>query len=270
MITTTHEPIVEDVRERRKTRRQGQVHYEEVTVQRPTVIGHYNRHMGGVDLFDQLVQYYPFTRRTRRWTHKLVKYLLQLAIQNAYVLYCAYGEAGRKLSHLQFMELVGNALVEFDDDEWLSMTEGIPRAPDLPVEEHYDTYRTGRPRRQRAARPQPAHSSSDEEDIDDPAPVDDLPPGPDAPAAPDVAADAPAAAAGAPADPPVPDPPGDIPAPAHGAPPRRVTDPSCRLCPGNHTLVRLEGTARQKRCRQWEAEGHTVHVRHLQDPLLQG
>ena len=66
MITTTHEPIVEDVRERRKTRRLGRVHYEEVTVQRPTVIGHYNRHMGGVDLSDQLVQYYPFTRRTRR------------------------------------------------------------------------------------------------------------------------------------------------------------------------------------------------------------
>ena len=59
MITTTHEPIVEDVCERRKTRRQGQVHYEQVTVQRPTVIGHYNRHMGGVDLFDQLVQYLP-------------------------------------------------------------------------------------------------------------------------------------------------------------------------------------------------------------------
>ena len=122
MITTTHEPIVEDVRERRKTRRQGRVHYEEVTVQRPTVIGHCNRHMGGVDLFDQLVQYYPFTRRTRRWTHKLVKYLLQLATQNAYVLYCAYGEAERKLSHLQFMELVGNALVEFDDEEWHSRT----------------------------------------------------------------------------------------------------------------------------------------------------
>ena len=57
MITTTHEPIAEDVVERRKTRRQGRVTYEEVTVQRPTVIGHYNRHMGGVDLFDQLVQY---------------------------------------------------------------------------------------------------------------------------------------------------------------------------------------------------------------------
>ena len=70
------------------------------------------------------------------------------------------------------MEIVGNAVVEFDDDEWPSMTEGIPRAPDLPVEERYGTTGTGRPRCQCAA-----HSSSDEEDIDDPAPADDLPPG---------------------------------------------------------------------------------------------
>ena len=142
---------------------------------------------------------------------------------------CVWG--GRKeVVAPQFMELVGNALVEFSDDEWPSMTEGIPCAPDLPVEERYDMYRTGLPHRQQAARPQPAHSSSDEEDIDDPAPADDWPPELDVPAAPDVAADAPAApdvaadnpavAAGTPADPPVPDPPGDMPAPAHGASPR--------------------------------------------------
>ena len=130
------------------------------------------------------------------------------------------------------------------------MTDGIPRAPDLPVEERADTYRTGRPRRQRAARPRPADSSSEEEeDLDDFAPADYSPPEPDAPAAPDVAvaaADAPAAAAGTPDDPPVPDPPGDMPAPARGPP--RVVDPPFCLCPGNHTLVLLEGTAWQKRC----------------------
>ena len=86
MITTSHEPIQEEVTQRRKRRQRGQVRYEEVQVQRPTVIGHYNQHMGGVDLFDQLIQYYPFTRRSKRWTAKLNKYLLQLAFQNAYVL----------------------------------------------------------------------------------------------------------------------------------------------------------------------------------------
>ena len=47
MITTSHEPIREEVTQRRKKRQHGRVHYEEVQVQRPTVIGHYNRHMGG-------------------------------------------------------------------------------------------------------------------------------------------------------------------------------------------------------------------------------
>ena len=47
MITTSHEPIREEVTQRKKKRQQGRVHYEEVQVQRPTVIGHYNRHMGG-------------------------------------------------------------------------------------------------------------------------------------------------------------------------------------------------------------------------------
>ena len=168
------------------------------------------------------------------------------------------------------MELVGNAFVDFNDEDWPSITEGIQRAHDLPVAERADSYRMAHPRRQRAARPRPADSSSNEEDLDDPTPADDSPPEPDAPlspaaaaadapAAPDVAAaDAPAApdvaaAADAPADPPVPDPPGDMPAPTRGPPSRRVVDPVCRLHCGDHTLVHLEGTARQKRC-------HVCHV----------
>ena len=146
------------------------------------------------------------------------------------------------MSHLQFMELVGNALVDFNVEDWPSMTEGIQRAPDLPVAEWDNMYRMARPRRQRAACPRPADSSSDEEDLDDPAPADDSPPEPDVPLSPAAAADAPAdldvaPAADAPADPdvapaadapaapdvaaaadpPVPDPPGDMPAPARGS-----------------------------------------------------
>ena len=288
MITTTHEPIAEDVVERRKTRRQGRVTYEEVTVQRPTVIGYYNRHMGGVDLFDQLVQYYPFTRRTRKWTHKLVKYLLQLAIQNAYVLYCGYTDDRRKMSHLQFMELVGNALVDFKDEDWTSMTEGIQRAHDLPVAERADSYRMARPRRQVLGLQIPLQNRRiwmtlhqqmirllSLTPLLSPAAAADAPADPDVAAAADTPADPDvAAAADAPADPPVPDPPGDMPAPAHGPPSRRVVDPLCRLHRGNHTLVHLEGTAKQKRCRVCHLSGRRkdtpFHVHHLQGAPLQG
>ena len=51
MITTSHEPIREEVTQRRKKRQHGRVHYEEVQVQRPTVIGHYNRYIWGELIF---------------------------------------------------------------------------------------------------------------------------------------------------------------------------------------------------------------------------
>ena len=86
------------------------------------------------------------------------------------------------------MKLVGNVLVDFNDEDWPSITEGIPRAHDPPLAERANTYRMARPRRQRAARPRPANSSSDEEDLDDPAPADDSPPEPDAPLSPAAAA----------------------------------------------------------------------------------
>ena len=166
MITTSDEPMQEEVVQRKKTRRQGRVHYEEVRVQRPTVIGHYNRHMGGVDLFEQLIQYYPFARRTRRWTTKLHKYLIQLAVQNAYILYCGDTTDTTKLSHLKSLEVAGEALVNFKSEEWPSDGTHIARAPDLPLEERADYERMGRPWRRRVWAP--AVDSSDEEMVDEP------------------------------------------------------------------------------------------------------
>ena len=71
--------------------------------------------MGGVDLYDQLIQYYPFARRTKRWTSKLLKYLLQMALQNAYILYSGFRNDQRRLSHMEFLEVAGTALVNFKD-----------------------------------------------------------------------------------------------------------------------------------------------------------
>ncbi|XP_064108750.1 piggyBac transposable element-derived protein 5-like isoform X1 [Macrobrachium nipponense] len=167
MITTSYEPIQEEVVQRKKTRRQGRVTYEEFRVQRPTVIGHYNRHLGGVDLFDQLIQYYPFARRTRRWTQKLLKYLLQLALQNAYILYCGYNSDTQRLSHFQFLEVAGNALINFNPEEWPSNTAPLPRAPDLPLEDRADVAR-----RANLGRPAPADAAHAAATLDDAAPAD--------------------------------------------------------------------------------------------------
>ena len=184
--------------------------------------------MGGVDLFDQLIQYYPFARRTKRWTHKLTKYLLQVAVQNAYILYCCFSTDAKKMSHLEFMEMAGDALVNFDLAAWPTTSDPIPRAPDLPVDQRADLMPGP------AAPPRPASS---DEDIDDPQPL------PDAPAA---AAPAPVPEAPAPDE--------DMPAPHGAAPRRRNIDPACCMQPGNHELVRIGGR-KQRRCRVCHASG---------------
>ena len=245
MITTSHEPIREEVTQWRKKRQQGRVHYEEVKIQRPTVIGHYNRHMGGVDLFDQLIQYYPFTRRSKHWTAKLNKYLLQLAFQNAYVLYLEYTTDRPKLSHSRFLEAAGDGLVNFNPDDWPSMTGPIPRAGDLPLDERADRERTINPRPARCRRASD-DTSEDEEMVDEPdvprSPL--LMPPPATPAATSTPAAAPqdvpaAAPQGVPAAAlPVPDPPGDERA-ATFRPSQRISDPVCRLHRGDHSLVNI-------------------------------
>ena len=277
MITTSHEPITEDYVEKRKRRRDGRVVYEEVTVQRPTVIRHYTQHMGGVDLFDQLVQYYSFARRTRRWTHKLLKYLLQMTFQNGYTCYLGFTTDRKKLTHYQFMDHCAEKLVRFDEAEWPSVTGPIASAPSLPVEERADTYRRARHLLHQRRRRDAMSSSSSE---DDPAPVPSPGASPVAPSppaspsppsaspplvrrapAPPTAAPAPAAPVPAPAPAPAParapTPPlvmAPPDAPAHAS--RRVVDPPCRLQPGDHELEQVPGGSRkQKRCRVCHMSG---------------
>ncbi|XP_064078477.1 piggyBac transposable element-derived protein 4-like [Macrobrachium nipponense] len=110
MIMTSHEPIQEEVVQRKKTHRQG-----------------------------------------------------RLPLQNAYILYCGYYNSDfRRLSHIQFLEVAGNALINFNPDEWPSITAPLPRAPDLPLEERADV------RRADFGRPSPAAAAAA---LDDPAPV---------------------------------------------------------------------------------------------------
>jgi len=41
--------------------------------------------MSGVDRLDQMISYYPFTRKTVKWHKKVFFYLVEIAIHNAYV-----------------------------------------------------------------------------------------------------------------------------------------------------------------------------------------
>ena len=47
--------------------------------------------MGGVDLSDQLLNYFSFLRKSTKWSRKLLIHLINLVILNAYILNKHYG-----------------------------------------------------------------------------------------------------------------------------------------------------------------------------------
>ncbi|KAK4324284.1 hypothetical protein Pmani_005124 [Petrolisthes manimaculis] len=74
------------------------------TIHKPLMVEDYNQHMGGVDHYDQMVQYYPLLRRTYKWTRKFMFYLIQMAIFNSYALYKIFALTPRKMALLEYME----------------------------------------------------------------------------------------------------------------------------------------------------------------------
>ena len=100
--------------------------------------------MQGVDIFDQLMGYYNICRRTIKWTSKFLFYILQLGIENSYVLYTKFTDIypPKKLSHKLFMLEVANQLINFNDADWPSNPEFvIPRAPPLDPEMRFQSPR---------------------------------------------------------------------------------------------------------------------------------
>jgi hypothetical protein len=68
--------------------------------------------MGGVDLSDQVLQYYAALRRCLKWWKKLFFHLFNLMLVNAYKLFQKYGDPPKKKSHLQFRCDIVKSLIE--------------------------------------------------------------------------------------------------------------------------------------------------------------
>ena len=84
------------------------------------------------------------------------------------MLYLEYSTDRPKLSHSRFLEAAGDGLVNFNPDDWPSMTGPIPRAGDLPLEQRADRERAVNPPPARRRHQDPADSSEDEEMVDEP------------------------------------------------------------------------------------------------------
>ena len=72
------------------------------TVEKPRAVVEYNKYMGGVDRGDQLLSYYGYPHRTRKWWRRAFFFLFDAAVVNSYTLYRQKQQGGRTLTHEQF------------------------------------------------------------------------------------------------------------------------------------------------------------------------
>ncbi|XP_061536929.1 piggyBac transposable element-derived protein 4-like [Phycodurus eques] len=99
MVTTCHQDRMQKVKVLQKG------HKDEGCQLKPQCVVAYNSSMHGVDRLDQNIAYYPFIRRSLKWSKKFVAYLFQLCMFNAYVLYRARNP-GEFKTLLEFMRSV--------------------------------------------------------------------------------------------------------------------------------------------------------------------
>ncbi|CAG5009983.1 unnamed protein product [Parnassius apollo] len=89
---------------------------EKVNVICPEAIIKYNKHMRGVDLMDQKKVYYEVDRKAKiKYYLRLFFDLLDIAMNNSYVIYCKLHEAkrieGTLLTSLEFRQVVARSLI---------------------------------------------------------------------------------------------------------------------------------------------------------------
>ncbi len=128
MVTTCHENNMEEV----EVWQRG--HQEKVAKQKPACIVEYNNAMNGVDKLDQNIGYYPFVRKSHKWTKKFVTYLFQISLFNAFVIYKAKKQQGNCKTLLSFIQSVIKSWTSQEqagggEERVDPPTESTPRAP---------------------------------------------------------------------------------------------------------------------------------------------
>ena len=101
MLTTIHEAVMVET---------GKTDFFGNKVEKPEAVYYYCGRMGGVDLSDQLLNYYSFLRKSMKWSRKLLIHQLNLLILNAYILNKNYG--CEKLTHDEYRDRIVKYLLE--------------------------------------------------------------------------------------------------------------------------------------------------------------
>jgi len=102
MISTMHEArIVNTGRKVRKT---------SMEIKKPYVVVQYNKFMKGVDRADQYLSFYSVRRKTVKWSKKMVLYLLNCALFNAFFVYRTLN-TNKKVQYKNFLRKVGRSSI---------------------------------------------------------------------------------------------------------------------------------------------------------------
>ena len=102
-------------------------------IEKPACICDCNENMSGVDHVDQMISYYPCTRKTLKWAKKVFFYLLELSVHNSHVLLKEKsGNQNMKLYDFQ-MQLIRKLCHEPEQNAYSSISSDDeappPKAP---------------------------------------------------------------------------------------------------------------------------------------------
>lgn len=88
---------------------------ERKLVQCPEAISDYNKYMGGVDHFDQLLSSYSISWKSRRWWMRIYYYCLDACVVNSYIIYKTTlnqsSDKSKPMSHLEFRSVLASQLI---------------------------------------------------------------------------------------------------------------------------------------------------------------
>ena len=101
----------------------------------PESVKHYNKYMGGVDVFDSRRKTYSFSRKSRKWWHRLFYFLVDAAITNSYILY-KETRGTKRLTQKEFVLQLVEHLMSFHSSRKRASNHDGPTASRL-CERHF-------------------------------------------------------------------------------------------------------------------------------------
>ena len=122
LLSTLHDDRMADVQRPYRGARGG-VEF----VLKPQMIDEYNKHMGGVDLSDQLVLYYGYSHRQIKWWKRVFFHLIDLALVNSNIMYNSVNK--QQLTQMEFRIAVAKGLLEGHTQQQAQHCNIAPQLP---------------------------------------------------------------------------------------------------------------------------------------------